>query len=316
MSPGLHLAVAQAVVERGLWAAGERVAVAVSGGRDSVVLLDLLHRTRGVHGAELSVATFDHGTRAEGGEDAAWVQARGQDLGLVVHRGAATLGPHASEAACRQARYAFLDALDVDAVALAHHARDQAETALLGLLRGGGTRALAGMAWRRGRYVRPLLDTGADEVAAWAVHAGLAWREDPSNASPRFLRNRVRHELLPLIEDLRPGAVDALARGAGHAAADVELLERLAGAAVERAGEGWSRAWLAQGPAPLTRRALQAELPDASSRHLDAILAAARRGRGMVRVSRRVTVVVDADAVRIVEADVPGQGAACAPESG
>src|SRR5690606_25781808 len=130
------------------------------------------------------------------------------------------LGPGASEAVCRDARYAALDDVDADVVALAHHRDDQAETALLGLLRGGGTRAIGGMAWRRGRYVRPLLDVGRDEVRAWAASRGLAWRDDPTNARPDFLRNRVRHELIPLLEALRAGSVTALARGAGHAAED------------------------------------------------------------------------------------------------
>ncbi|MCB9666021.1 MAG: tRNA lysidine(34) synthetase TilS [Alphaproteobacteria bacterium] len=310
MSPGLHLRVAEGIVARALWPAGARVAVAVSGGLDSVVLLDLLVRTRGVHRGALHVATFDHGTRPGSSADADFVAGLAEALELPLRRGREALGEGASEDACRRARHAFLDGLDVDVVALAHHADDQAETSLLGLLRGGGTRALAGMAWRRGRLVRPLLGVRRAELEAWAAHAGLVWREDPTNASPRYLRNRVRGELLPLLEALRPGATEALARGAGHAAADADLLEALAAAQEDYADESWARAWVASAPEALVRRALAARLGEVDSARLDAMLAAARRGRGTVEVSPRVSVVVDGARVRIVGAPaLPTEGA-------
>ncbi|MCB9681564.1 MAG: tRNA lysidine(34) synthetase TilS [Alphaproteobacteria bacterium] len=306
MSRGLHHVVAQAVVDRGLWSPGQRVAVAVSGGVDSVALLHLLHRTAGIHRGVLGVITVDHGTRHDSAVDADLVVAQCAALDLPVQRVRLHLGAGAPEAACRDARYAVFADLDVDRVALAHHRDDQAETALLGLLRGGGTRALAGMAWRRGRVVRPLLGVGRDALHQWACSEGLVWRTDPGNLGADHLRSRVRHELLPLIEALRPGSAAALARGAGHAAADDALLT---GLAEEAAGTGpLTTAWVASAPEPLVRRALLVRAPDATSAHLDAILGAARRGRGQVFLSPCVSVVVDADEVRMQCADAGADG--------
>lgn len=296
----LHQQVAHEVVVRRLWAPGDRVAVAVSGGRDSVCLLDLLVRSSGQHGGELIVSTIAHGMRPDAEEDVALVQALARRYGLpcVVHR--AALGPGASEAEGRHVRRAAWEALDVARIALAHHQTDQAETALLGLLRGGGTLGQAGMAWQSGRLVRPLLGVSAEALAAWARSRGCIWREDSSNSSPRFLRNRVRRELLPLLEAMRQGAVPAIARGAGHAAEDAAYLDALAEACEPWNGEGWPSRWVAEGPAPLVRRRLLARVA-VSSGQVDAIVEAARRGGGRVAVSELVAVVVDAGVVRIVE---------------
>lgn len=265
--------VGESVVRHRLWEAGDRVAVAVSGGVDSVVLLDVLVRTAGWHGAVLSVVTVDHGTRADTAAEAAFVEALAQEHGLPCLRVDLALGP-ASQDACRRARYAAFHALDVDRVALAHHQDDQAETVLINLLRGTGPAGLEGMTRRRGRYVRPLLDVSRHAIAAYAEERGLAWREDPSNASERYLRSRVRHELLPLLEDLRPGATVAVARSATLAAEQGAVLDALV------PDDPWSRAWIAEGPEPVVRRFLLGS--GLANTHVDALLDAARRGTGTV----------------------------------
>lgn len=303
MTSRLRLDVAETVVARGLWSKGARVAVAVSGGLDSVVLLDLLVASAGVHGARLAVVTVDHGTRPESAEDARFVAALAGGMGLDCTVVTLSLGEGASEDLCRAARYAALDALDVDHVALAHHADDQAETALLALLRGGGTRAMAGMPWRRGRYVRPLLDRPRASLEAWAASRGLSWREDPTNRSPRFLRNRIRHELIPALEDLRLGAREALARAATHAGEDDAWLQAASQAAEVTDPTGTLDAgWVATGPAPLVRRALLRRLPDATSGQLDAVIRACRARRGRVALSEVVAVVVEGGLVSILGA--------------
>ena len=220
--------VAEAIRDLDLWKPGDRVAVAVSGGVDSVVLLDLLCATAGRHRGVLSVVTVDHGTRPGSASDADFVAELARGRGLACHRVDLDLGAGASEARCRDARYAAFASLDVEVVALAHHRDDQAETVLIRLLRGAGSRGLAGMPHRRDRYVRPLLDLPGADLRAHAVQHGLAWREDPTNTQLHFLRNRVRHQLLPLLEELRPGAAAVLARSAGLAAEDDALLDRLA----------------------------------------------------------------------------------------
>lgn len=304
MSVGrLRHRVASTIVERRLWEAGDRVAVAVSGGRDSTCLLDLLHLTAGIHGARLEVATVDHGTRPSARADADAVWAHARSLGLPVTRVALGLGPHATEATCREARFAALGRLSVDRIALGHHEADQAETVLLGLMRGSGTRGLAGMAWRRERWVRPLLAVSPDELDAWARWRGLRWREDPTNDDPRFLRNRVRQELLPLLDALRPGAVRALARGAALSAADADLLDVIAQAEDPWDG-GWPVAWIASGPSPLVRRALLRRIPDGTAAHVDAVRAIARRGRGRLDLPGGSQAVVDGERVLIVGAVV------------
>ncbi|MCA9490016.1 MAG: tRNA lysidine(34) synthetase TilS [Myxococcales bacterium] len=208
--PGrLRHRVGATIRDRGLWTAGERVAVAVSGGADSVALLDLLVETRRWHGARLEVVTVDHGTRADADTDASFVWALARDRGLPVTRFDLGLGAHASEAVCREARYAAFERLGADRIALAHHREDLVETVLLQLIRGT---AAHGIAWVRGPYVRPLLDVPRDDLRRWLAWRSLAWREDPTNEERIRLRNRLRHEVLPLLEDLRPGAIGAFAR--------------------------------------------------------------------------------------------------------
>ncbi|MFT4628499.1 MAG: tRNA(Ile)-lysidine synthetase-like protein [Myxococcota bacterium] len=272
--------VVQAVREHALWERGQRVAVAVSGGLDSTVLLDLLAITTGWHGAELTVVTVHHGSpHADAHVEVVRRQAAALDLPLTVAR---VHPSSSSEAALRDARYAALDALQVDRVALAQHADDQAETVLLHLMRGTGVRGLAGMCRRRGRYVRPLLDEPRAALEAWARARDLRWAEDPTNNSPQYLRNRLRHEILPALERLRPGARAAMARSAGHAGELDRWIDLLA----DERSPPWEAAWIADGPTPVVRRVLVRALPGVSAASLDAIVAAARVGHGSLTFGR------------------------------
>ncbi len=287
MSGALRLRhrVGQAIASHTLWEPGQRIAVAVSGGMDSVVLLDVLVEIAAWHRGELMVVTVDHGT-PHAARHAAWVEAHAASLGLPC-RVFAVSPKSTSEEHLREARYAAFEGVAADRIALGHHADDLAETVLLHLLRGTGVRGLAGMARRRGRYVRPLLDESRDSLVAWAAKRGLGWVEDPSNASHGPLRNRLRHEVLPLLEAARPGAAAAIARSARHAAdVDAWLGEEAA-----RHTPPWPTGWVAEGPTPVVRRALLAAVPRASAASLDAVIAAARQGRGRVRAAGSVFVV-------------------------
>jgi tRNA(Ile)-lysidine synthase len=177
----------------------------------------------------------DHGLQA--GSDvvarrtADWLRTTGLDPVdvVAVHVPWAGTGP---EAAAREARYAALhDAADrhgAAAVLLGHTLEDQAETVLLGLLRGSGTRSIAGMRSTRGVLRRPLLTLHRDVVRA-AVPEVAPVVDDPHNTDPRFARPRVRHDVLPVLEQrLGPGVVDGLARTAALARADADLLDALA----------------------------------------------------------------------------------------
>ncbi len=222
-----------------------RTLVAVSGGPDSVCLLHVLLELA----VPLEVAHLDHQTRdGESAEDAEFVRGLARRLGVPCHvesrpvaREAADTGQSFEEAA-RSARYAFLlrTAADTgcEAVATGHTADDQAETVLLRLLRGTTPKGLAAIppiCLREGiSVVRPLLTCTRAEVVAWLEERGIAYRTDRTNADVRFLRNRVRHELLPMLrERFNPRVDEALCRLAAAQRIEDDLLSRMANAALE-----------------------------------------------------------------------------------
>ena len=176
--------------------------VAVSGGVDSVVLLDALARRqtiagvdpwRGTAPGELVVAHFDHGIRDDSAEDAVFVRELAQQYGLVYESVREELGADASEELARTRRYVFL--ADVcrrhhGRVVTAHHANDVAESIAINITRGTGWLGLAVM--NTALIVRPLLGVSKREILAYAHENGLKWREDSTNASDAYLRNRIR----------------------------------------------------------------------------------------------------------------------------
>jgi tRNA(Ile)-lysidine synthase len=233
---------AKALAAAGGPAPGDGVAVAVSGGADSLALLHALRVLAGPRDWRLAALTVDHGLRPGSAADAAFVADHAKALGLparVLTLAPADLEAHRAagpEGAARAARYAALwpaaDALGCRWLATGHTLDDQAETVLLQLLRGAGPDGLAGMSVRSGRLLRPLLDVRRAQTRASCAAAGLPWREDPTNASDTPLRNRVRHQLLPLLEDLRPGATTTLTRTASLAADERAWLDPMVAATV------------------------------------------------------------------------------------
>lgn len=283
--------------------AGARIGVAVSGGADSVALLDLLHQL----GYPLAVLHVNHGLRgAESDEDERFVRTLAERFGLPVDIRRAPPPPPGEnlEQALRRIRYSFFDdarrRLRLERVATGHTLSDQAETVLLRLARGSGVQGLCGIhpVTRHG-IIRPLLACSRQEIRQHLAARGLQWREDSSNADPRWRRNRVRAELLPLLaEALNPQVEAALARAAALAWEDEqewqrrvrEAIETLGAAAGERTVEA---AWLRSlGPA-LSRRVVRALLAEAAGsgrrltlEHADAAwrLASGTEGRGRIRV--------------------------------
>jgi tRNA(Ile)-lysidine synthase len=197
-----------------------KVIVALSGGLDSVVLLHLLRF--GSAEVELSAAHFDHAMRADSAADALWVRGLCRAWDVPLHTARAE-DPPRSEAAARELRYAFLhaaaDQAGASAILTAHHADDQAETVLFRLARGTGLAGLAGIAERRGRLCRPLLQAMRADLEQYARENRLRWRDDPSNRDLRLVRNRIRHRILPELERATPGATRRIARLARDAAA-------------------------------------------------------------------------------------------------
>src|SRR3989442_377307 len=202
---------------------GESVLVAVSGGADSVALLHVLATLAPAWGLRLHALHVDHGLRADSARDAEFVRRLGERLGIPVDVATVTVERRGSlEAAARAARYAALaacaDRVGAARIALGHTADDQAETALMRVLQGAGLRGLAGIPPVRDRIIRPLIECRRADLVAELRQAGLEWVEDPSNQDPKFLRNRIRHELLPwLIESVSPEIADGLVRVAAAA---------------------------------------------------------------------------------------------------
>ena len=199
--------------------------LAVSGGRDSMALLDAFARWRA---DACAVATFDHGTGPVATAAAELVEAEATVRGLAVVSGKVEAGTP-TEAAWRAARWRFLGgwARELGArVVTAHTRDDQLETVVIRALRGAGARGLAAM-YAPSPIARPLLDVPRAVVAAYAAARDVRWAEDPSNAARAHLRNRVRLDLLPAFERAQPGfgaAMLDLSRRAARWRADVEAL--------------------------------------------------------------------------------------------
>lgn len=218
---------------------GSRVLCAVSGGADSMCLLHWLYELRQERRFQLAAAHFEHGIR--GGEslrDAAFAAEQCGKLGLAFHLGRGDVPAFAAqqriglEEAARILRYRFLeetaDRLGCDRIATAHSQNDNAETMLMNLCRGAGTRGLAGIPPVRGRLIRPLLLTDRKTIEAFLEERGIPHVEDSSNRDDRNTRNRVRHQLMPLLEELNPSVLAAFSRTASLLREDEEYLCRMA----------------------------------------------------------------------------------------
>ena len=273
------------------------IVIAVSGGPDSMALLRGAARLVETDARRwrLTVAHLDHGLRPDSAADADFVRATAGQLGLSVRVDRTDVAALAQdegrsiEEAGREARYRFLeDVAPIDAlVATAHTADDSAETVLLNLMRGSGLAGARGIPPRRGRIVRPLIGERRDTLRALLDDAGVAYRRDASNDDPAFLRNRVRHEVLPLLEEMRPGSVAGLARFSRLAADDDDLLDAVAaGELTRRRMPDGSIDWRDPPVAALGRRVLRLALgdPAPSAGRIDALIAAAAGERGGLTV--------------------------------
>jgi tRNA(Ile)-lysidine synthase len=307
-------AVDQALAGRG-GGVPRALVVALSGGADSVALLDALVSLRKRRGFELVAAHLDHGLRPESVDDARFCEELCQRLGVPIRIGHADVRARAmrerrgDEDAARRERYLFLRRVAretrADAIVTAHNRDDQAETLLLRLLRGSGRVGLGAISARRRGIVRPLLTVSRGEVLAYLQERGQTWREDPTNADPRHFRNRVRHELLPYLESrFNPRIKETLARTAGILADEARLMQRHARRVLARAcrqdGDGvlLLRTALVEAPPAVARLTIRAALRAAGggrgvgASHIDRLLALARdpnsSGRSLALPGNRV----------------------------
>lgn len=265
---------------------GSHVLCAVSGGADSVCLLHALYHLREQLPFTLSAAHYDHQLRGEESRrDACFVEQfvalccgpqRLKDGSLLppvrLYSGGGDVAVRAElqgtglEETAREMRYAFLRETareaGADLIATAHTANDNAETILFHLARGTGLRGLGGIDPRREGLIRPLLTTTRQEVEDYLFHYALPHMEDSSNQDDSFTRNRIRHQIIPVLEDISPGFLTRMTQTAAQLRADEACLTDLARQLSDRAQireEGLSieAAPLAQAPAPVAFRAIR-----------------------------------------------------------
>lgn len=235
--------VAATIERRTLLKGGEQVVLAVSGGVDSLSLLHAMARLAERFTLRMHVAHFDHRMRDASEEDAAFVEQQARDLGLpctVGVRSTEKPGDRSPEEYLRLERDRFLGgvAREIGAARIltGHTRNDQAETVLLNLLFGAGRRGLGGMPPARWRIARPLIDRSRDETEALCAALGLEPRRDETNLDPTYRRNKVRHEILPVLLAVNPNLVEQLAQLADVQREEDFYLDGLAGQAAM--GEG------------------------------------------------------------------------------
>jgi tRNA(Ile)-lysidine synthase len=324
----LVLQVRQTIERRQLLAAGDRVAIAVSGGADSVALTRILLDLQ--PGSEWTIAGLIHVNHrirpGEADDDEEFVRALGDRLSLRVDvtrvdvPALAMAERRSLEAAARDARYgAFEEAavrLGASVVVTGHTLDDQAETVMLRLLRGAGARGLGGIRGRRGVYRRPLLECRRSDLRAFLLARRESYREDSSNQDLRVTRNRLRHSLMPILERDWPGSIRALGRVAEQAGEDEAWLEAEAGRTdvirVLPSGSGvqLNIERLRALPAALARRVVRQAVEmtggRASLADVDAVRALAWGGSGRARDLHRIRVRMAGADLELTAAARPG----------
>ena len=292
----------------------KHLALAVSGGADSMALLRVLLELRETFGYTLTACHVNHGLRGETADrDEAFVRAECARLGvsLTVFRPAdvgMAVPPHAGEDWARRLRYACFARLcgeGIDVVATAHTANDQAETLLLRLARGTGLHGAAGIRPKRGCYLRPLLALTRQDTESFCRAAGQAWVTDETNATDAYARNRVRRAALPALQSTNGAAVENLARFCEKAArADAYFArkaeELLSAARLDAAQAAikspeactvWRLGPLSAADALILEAAmhsLTAPVRDAEEKYVQLLCGLVRRGSGAVQLTDRV----------------------------
>ena len=250
---------------------GDTVICAVSGGADSMALLWGMFLLKEKLQFRLEAAHFNHNLRGgESGRDAEFVEkfCDFHDIPLHLGSGSVVSGEKGLEAAARNARYGFLFGLK-GTIATAHTADDNAETVLLHLLRGTGLRGLGGVMPRTDRLIRPMLDVTRAEVEEFLAEHYIRHVEDSSNGTDSFLRNRLRHHMMPLLKKENPSVATGLSSAAQRIREDAALLDALAAQLDAADVEA-----LRHAPGPLRRRAIEGFLkengfPEPSASHIE-----------------------------------------------
>jgi len=297
----------EAVSAGGLLPAGKPVVAMLSGGRDSVCLLDLAVRLLGTDA--VTALHVNYGLRDDSDADEAHCTVLCTDLGvrLEVERPRRPEGPGNLQAWARDARYAAAARLALprsSLIAAGHTADDQVETILYRLASSPSRRALLGIRPRDGSLVRPLLEFTREQTTRYCQGRGLAWRDDPTNDGNGYARNRVRHKLGPALAEIHPAAARNVLRTAELLREEAEVLDALVDVELDGSGDtprntiGLER--LAELPRALRRLVVQ-QLADraagrpvpGAARHADEVAALRRTGRAMLDLGGGVRAVAE-----------------------
>jgi tRNA(Ile)-lysidine synthase len=307
------MSMVEQVRDAGLLPAGKPLVAMLSGGRDSVCLLDLAVRLLGPE--EVTALHVNYGLRPDGADaDEAHCATLCAGLGvrLEVERPRRPEGAGNLQSWARDTRYAAAAGLAESAdaqIATGHTADDQVETILYRLASSPSRRALLGMRDRDGRLVRPLLAFTREETTAYCEERGLAWRDDPSNEQPTYARNRVRHGLLPALAEVHPAAGRNVLRTAALLREEAEVLDVLVDDELDGSGEAprgeIALERLVELP-PALRRLVVQRLADraagrpvaGAARHADQVATLRPTGRSMLDLGSGVRAVVERGMVR------------------
>jgi tRNA(Ile)-lysidine synthase len=302
----------EAVRDGGLLPPGSTVVAMLSGGRDSVCLLDVSARLLGAEA--VTALHVNYGLRDDADEDERHCAALCEELGvgLEVDRPRRPEGPGNLQAWARDARYAAAARLALDdgsLVATGHTADDQVETILYRLASSPSRRALLGMRRRDGRLVRPLLDLTRADTTAYCEERGLGWRDDPTNDGDSFARNRVRHGLAAALAEVHPAAAANVLRTAELLRDEAEILDAIVDAELdgddELARNTIELARLAELP-PALRRLVVQQLADraagrpvpGAANHAEEVVGLRRTGTAMLDLGGGVRAIVERGVLR------------------
>lgn len=322
--PALLDQVIRTVLEHELFVPGNRLLVAVSGGPDSVALLSLLVRMAPAWRLTLMAVHFNYrlrGTESEGDEAFVSTLCRERRIPLLIRRPILVKGRHQSslQALARDARYAAMKSIaheiGADRIVVGHTANDQAETVLMWMLRGAGLTGLSGMPFiREALIVRPLLAVSREEILEYLKVEGIQFRKDSSNESARYRRNRIRRELVPVMEQIAPATIRLLQRQANLLREDDLYLEQvvrdLSSSLVSRDAGGvqrFDRHAFAAIPGALQRRIIRLVLRKADPKERASSARSVEEGRKFVLTAaqgarlilRQIELAREGDAVRV-----------------
>jgi tRNA(Ile)-lysidine synthase len=302
----------EAVAEGGLLPSGSTLVAMLSGGRDSICLLDLSTRLLGA--GAVTALHVNYGLRDNSDEDQVHCQVLCERIGvsLEVERPRRPEGPGNLQAWARDVRYAAAAELaeeDESLIATGHTADDQVETILYRLASSPSRRALLGMRPRDGMLVRPLLGFTRDETTGYCEERGLQWRDDPTNAESSYARNRVRHGLAAALAEVHPAAAQNVLRTAELLRAEAEVLDALVAAELD-GSDGSPRNTisldrLGELP-PALRRLVVQQLADraagrpvaGAARHAEEVTALRRTGTAMLDLGGGVRAIAERGVLR------------------